>query len=197
MDEEARPDENGRVSEHPDHDEHPEPWPVEARETVFTCPWLSVHRETVRRPDGERSDYYLGDAGGDAIAVVAEHDGRLVLVSEYRPKLHQRILGCPAGGIEDDESPVDAARRELREETGYEAGTLRVLQSYWPTASVEMRRYVVYATDLEQVGAEPEDTEFIDVVELPVEEALERARENGVPGWFLTSLLIARDDGVL
>lgn len=174
-----------------------EPWPVEDRETVFRSPWLSVHREAVRRPDGEVADYYLGDDGGDAVAVVAVRDGHVVLVSEYRPKIHQHVLACPAGGIEDGESPVEAARRELREETGYDADDLRVLQRYWPSVAVEMRRYVVFATDLTPVGATPDEGEFIDVLELPVEDALDRAREDDVPGWFITSLLVARDDDLI
>jgi ADP-ribose pyrophosphatase len=175
----------------------PEPWPIDARETVFESPWLRVHRESVIRPDDSVGEYYFGDVGGDSVAVVAKRDGQLVLVSEYRPKLHQRILSCPGGGIADGESPIDAARRELREETGYAAGDLTVIQRYWPTVAVKMRRYVVFATDLEQVGDSLDDAEFIDVVELPVEEAFERARADDVPGWFVTSLLLAREDGHL
>lgn len=184
-------------SRHEDPSVPDEPWPVEARETVFESPWISIHRERVRRPDGERDDFYLADPGRDSVAIVAEHDGSLVLVSEYRPKLGQRILSCPGGGIGDGESAVDAAKRELREETGYLAGDLQVLQRYWPSVSLSMQRTIVFATDLEPVGADPDEGEFIDVVELPVPEAFDRARSDDVPGWFLTSLLVARDEGVL
>lgn len=178
-------------------DRSDEPWPVEDRETVFRSPWLSVQRESVRRPDGELADYFLGDVGGDSVAIVAEREGELVLVSEYRPKIHQRILSCPGGGIDEGESAIEAARRELLEETGYEAGELEIVQRYWPTIAVEMRRYIVFATELTATGDTPDEGEFIDVVHLPVEDALALAREDDVPGWFLTSLLVARDDGLI
>lgn len=193
MDESAGDADSGKPTGHTAE----EPWPVEECETVFTSPWLSVHRETVRRPDGVTGEYFRGDTGGDSVAIVAVHDDHIVLVSEYRPKIRQRVLSCPGGGVTGGESPIEAASRELREETGYEAGELQVLQTYWPTVAVSMRRSIVYATDLEPVGTDPDDGEFIEVVELPIEEAFERAREDDVPGWFLTSLLVARDDGLL
>lgn len=177
--------------------DHPEPWPVEDAETVFECPWLAVERETVRQPDGAADDYYHIDLGGDAVVVIAETNGQLVLVSEYRPTLGERLLTLPGGRIEDDASVVAAARRELREETGYRAREIQILQTYRPTSVVRKTRHIVYASGLDAGTAAPDEAEFIDIRHVPVEDAFERAREDGAAGWFLTSLLVARDDGLL
>lgn len=193
--EDETPPETGDPLPSPTADQ--QPWPVEDAAIVFECPWLSVERETVRRPDGETSEYYHLDPGGDAVAIVAEHNGDLVLVSEYRPTLADTILTCPGGRVEEDISIEAAAKRELREETGYSAGTIEVLQSYRPTSTIRYTRHVVYATDLEPGPAEPDDGEFIDRHHVPVADAFEYAREDGAAGWFLTSLLVARADGLL
>lgn len=174
-----------------------EPWSVEATETVFECPWLSVEHEAVRRPDDVVDDYYHLDVGGDAVVIVAENDGEIVLVSEYRPTLRDRLLTLPGGRVEDDTSIEEAARRELQEETGYSAGHVEILQSYRPTSTIRYTRHVVFANDLVAGDPEPDDGEFIDIRHVPVADAFEYARQDGAAGWFLTALLVARDDGLL
>lgn len=174
-----------------------EPWPVEDAETVFECPWLTVTHEAVRRPDGPVDDYYFADPGCDAVVVVAEHEGDLVLVSEYRANLQTRLITVPGGRADEGGSIVDAARRELEEETGYDAGRVEILQSYYPTSAMRYRRHIAFATDLSPGESDPDDGEFLDVYHVPIEDAFELAREENVAGWFLTALLVARDDGLL
>lgn len=68
-----------------------------------------------------------------AAAVVAEHQGRLVLIRQYRPAVEEELWELPAGKIDAGESPEAAARRELTEETGYEVGPLSLIAQYFPS----------------------------------------------------------------
>lgn len=96
------------------------PWAVEAARTVYRNPWLRVHEDRVRRPDGTLGRYGVVEVG-DAVAVAALSPGGLWLVRQYRPSWRRRVWELPCGGIGRGERPLAAARRELREETGLTA----------------------------------------------------------------------------
>jgi 8-oxo-dGTP pyrophosphatase MutT (NUDIX family) len=96
------------------------PWAVEAARAVYRNPWLRVHEDRVRRPDGSLGRYGIVEVG-DAVAVVALDRGAVCLVRQYRPSWRRRVWELPCGGIQAGERPLAAAKRELREETGLSA----------------------------------------------------------------------------
>ena len=96
------------------------PWPVERTRDVYRNPWLRVHEDRVRRPDGTAGKYGIVEIG-DAVAVVALAKDSLCLVRQYRPSWRRDIWEVPCGGIHRGERPLQAARRELREEAGITA----------------------------------------------------------------------------
>lgn len=100
------------------------PWTVEASRDVYRNPWLRVHEDRVRRPDGSLGRYGIV-AVGDAVAVTALCPGGIWLVRQYRPSWQRRVWELPCGGIERGESPLAAAKRELREEAGLSARSWR------------------------------------------------------------------------
>ena len=122
---------------------------------------------------------YVRRAGSTGVAVIVPitDDGRLVLVEQYRPVVHKRVIELPAGLVGDiegrrEESMADAATRELEEETGYSAARMELLLE-GPIAVGVSDEVVSFfrASGLRRVGAGGgDDTEDITVHEVPLGE---------------------------
>jgi ADP-ribose pyrophosphatase len=113
------------------------PWKVLERTPVYRAdPWFAVERQKVELPDGRViPDYHritLPDCAG---AVVQVEDGRYLAQRQYRHGPGRVCLTLPGGALNAGESPVDGAKRELREETGYEAREWKALGSYTMNAN--------------------------------------------------------------
>lgn len=101
------------------------PWRVESSEPVLEERYLEVWRERVTTGSGfSIPDYHLIRSPSWAAAICLTRDRNLVMVRQYRHGHEALSLEFPAGIVEPDEEPLEAARRELIEETGYEAETL-------------------------------------------------------------------------
>jgi ADP-ribose pyrophosphatase len=91
---------------------------------------LTVHSEHVRLPDGREIEDYLQFRTPDfAVVVALTEDGHIICERQYKHGPRRCILSLPAGAIEEGESPLAAAQRELLEETGYAGGEWQFLSS--------------------------------------------------------------------
>jgi len=117
-------------------------------------PWLRVVEQTVRLPDGEViDDYLLAEAPDYAIIFPVLPDGRILAVEEYKHGIGRVIWQLPAGILEPDEDPLLGAKRELLEETGYEAGEWQAMGSFYDDSNRGMSLgHYFFATDLKQVA---------------------------------------------
>ena len=93
------------------------------RVTLYKSPWVNLHRDRVVMPNGHIVEqYHLVDFERSAVAVIVEDgEGRILMERVARYPTQSVTWELPAGGIEENESVVEAAAREVREETGYDA----------------------------------------------------------------------------
>ena len=107
-------------------------WVVESTTSILRRePWIEVFEEHIRLPDGRLVDDFYSIRLPDFVVVApVTEDGRLVLVRHYRHGPRRVTHSLPSGFIEGAESPGEAAKRELLEETGYAAGEWSALGSY-------------------------------------------------------------------
>ncbi len=150
------------------------PWTRLSRRTAYENPWITVYHDEVLRPDGRPGVYGVVHFRNRAVGVVAlDERDRVLLVGQYRYTLSVYSWEIPEGGAPDGEDPLEAARRELREETGYTAERWELLLRAHLSNSVSDEEAFCYlATDLRAGKASPEGTERLQVRWLPLREAL-------------------------
>jgi len=108
------------------------PWHTESSRTILDLPpWFSVVKDTVKLPNGRIvNDYYRIEAPDYVLVSARRDDGCILMERHYKQCLGRFILTSPAGGVGDGEVPLEAAKRELLEETGFEADIWTSLGSF-------------------------------------------------------------------
>jgi ADP-ribose pyrophosphatase len=109
-------------------------WETLDSETDYTCPGFDVVRDEVRLPDGTETDFHYVSEPPSVVVLPFTEDGDVVVIEEWRQAVNRVNYGLPAGGLEAEDVDIDAAaKRELAEETGYEAAAIEHLATYEPT----------------------------------------------------------------
>lgn len=111
----------------------------------------------------------------DSVVIVAvKYNGNILLVEEERPVINKDTLACPAGLIEENEKPVEAAHRELEEETGYRAEKMTFLRKTYTSCGYSNEaQYFYLAENLYVTEQRPDPNEFIAVKEYTPQEVME------------------------
>jgi ADP-ribose pyrophosphatase len=115
---------------------------------------------------------------GAVVVLPLLDSNRVVMLRQFRPGPLEWVYELPAGTVEVGEDPAETARRELLEETGYEASRVELLFKAYPSPGTSTEvMYMYLATGLRYVGARPERGEFLEVVVVPLDKAIEMVRE--------------------
>jgi ADP-ribose pyrophosphatase len=155
---------------------------------------FTIRRDYLKTPDGRETKFEIVEHGGSVVIVPVDADGNMLFVRQYRHAAGMDMLELPAGTRDGDEPFDKCAAREIREETGMEAGKLTYVGSFYlaPGYSTEYMG-VFLATDLKHNPLEADEDEFLSLEKIPVKEALKMAERGEMPdAKSLAALLMAR-----
>lgn len=156
-----------------DAEESLNPWETVSTRVVYDNPWIKVREDAVVRPDGRPGIYGVVHFKNVAVGVLAVEDGDVYLVGQYRYTLERYSWEIVEGGCPEGEDTLDAARRELEEETGMRARDwVRMGESHLSNSVSDELAVWYLATGLEQGEPRPDGTERLQVRRVSLEEAL-------------------------
>lgn len=169
------------------------PWKRISRETVYENPWISVTHDNVKTPAGTDGIYGVVHFKNLAIGIVAlDSEDHIWLVGQTRYAMNSYSWEIPEGGAPLNELPLEAAKRELEEETGLRARHWQKILSMHLSNSVSDEEALVYlASDLEQGRTRFEETEDITVKRLPLSDALVMVEQGEITDAISVAAILA------
>lgn len=153
-----------------------------------------IRRDFLKTPDGGETHLEIVEHGGSVIIIPVDEHGNILFVRQYRHATGKHLLELPAGTRDGDEPFEECAAREIREETGMQAGRLVKIGEFYlaPGYSTEFMG-IFLATELKHNPLEPDADEILHVEKFPARQALEMAERGEVPdAKSLAALLLAR-----
>ncbi|MDT8859841.1 NUDIX hydrolase [Alkalihalobacillus sp. MEB130] len=139
---------------------------------VYKGKIINLEIQEVELPNGKTGSREIVKHPGAVAVVPVTKEGNIVLVKQFRKALNKTIVEIPAGKLEIGEDPLQSAMRELEEETGYKTENLEFLLSFYTSPGFADELIYLYFTDDLQAGmTNMDDDEFLDVLEVSLEEA--------------------------
>jgi len=170
------------------------PFKLIRSEPLFKGRAFAIRRDYMQTPDGRETKFDIVEHGGSVVLIPINEKGNLLFVRQYRHAAGKDLLELPAGTRDGDEPFEECAAREIREETGMEAGSLVKVGEFFLAPGYSTEFMVVFlAINLKHNPLEADDDEFLQLEEIPVRAALEMAERGEMPdAKSLAALLLAR-----
>lgn len=154
-----------------------------AVKTTYLGKVFYVTKDTARLEDGKAVQRDVVHHSGGVCVVPLTEKGTVLMVKQFRYPMQQVTLEVPAGKLEKGEDPADCGKRELREEAGRTCGKYTSLGKLFPTPAYDTEVIHMYLAQELSAPEEQEldEGEFLDVTELPLEEAVQMVMNNEIP----------------
>ncbi|MGF0039178.1 NUDIX hydrolase [Peptoniphilaceae bacterium SGI.131] len=141
-------------------------------ESIYEGKIIKVRVDTVELPNQCYAKREIVEHSRGVGMVALTEDKEIFLVRQFRKPIEDMIYEIPAGLVEANESLQEAANRELQEEIGYRANKLQLITEAYPSPGFTDEKFSLFlATDLVESKLNLDDTEFIEVIKLPLNEA--------------------------
>lgn len=140
-------------------------------ERIYEGRILNLRKDKVSVKDNKTSYREIVEHNGGVALAAVTPEGKMVMVRQYRKAAEKAVLEVPAGKIEKDEDHQLTAERELKEETGYSAGKIEYITSFYSSIGYSTEViYLYYATELTPGETEFDDNEAIEILEYDLPE---------------------------
>ncbi len=179
---------------------HQNNWKTLTDEVVYENPWLKLHHRDVINPAGKPGIYGLVSFRNKAIGIIPlDDEGNIYLVGQYRYTLGEYSWEIPEGGGPLGEEPLEAAKRELKEETGLKAEKwIKIARIHTSNSATDEEGFLYTAEGLSQYETELEDTEDISVKKVTLVEAVDMVMRSEITDSLSVCgiLMVARIKGI-
>lgn len=139
-------------------------WHTKSKRVVYQNPWITVREDAVVFPNGREGIYGVVSMA-NTVAVIARREETICLIRQYRYTVGKDSWELPSGHVLSGEAPVQAGKRELREEAGLTAERWQDLGFVHPALGIiNSRRHIFLAEDVQEVPTRHEDSEYDMVV---------------------------------
>jgi len=170
------------------------PFELIRSETLLQGRAFKIRRDYLKTPNGRETSLEIIEHGGSVVLIPIDDDGNLLFVRQYRHAVGKDLLELPAGTRDKDEPFEECAAREIREETGMQAGKLQKVGEFYLAPGYSSEFMVVFlATGLKDNPLDADDDEFLEVEKIPLKQAIQMAERGDIPdAKSLAALLLAK-----
>ena len=143
---------------------------------------LNLRVDKAELPNGKTAVREVIEHSGGVTVAAMTKEGELILVRQFRYPYSETVLELPAGKLDPGESPLEAGKRELLEETGAVAGQYTDLGRFYPSPGYCGEIIYMYAaTDLVFFAQNLDDDEFLEIEKIPFDRVMQMIKNNEIP----------------
>jgi len=157
------------------------PWKIEESTRKYKSPWIEVYEDKVIQPNGDPGIFSTVKMKQGVCVLPIDDNGYVYLAKEFQYAVGKDCINASCGGIEDGEVPIDAAKRELKEELGIEANEWTKLGVVNPfTSQINAPMHLFLVKSLNFTKPSPDETEQIEMVKVKFEKAVEMVMDDKI-----------------
>lgn len=153
----------------------PTPWKTRSSRAIYANKWLRLREDIAELPDGRTTIYGVVSTGSCVGVLPFVDDNHVLMIRQYRYVFGEnQRWEMPTGGVHADETPEQAAQRELAEEIGYHAAQLEPVSTFYTSKSVvEEVAHIYLGYELSPATLPPDETEFFEQAIMPFDDVLD------------------------
>ena len=148
---------------------------------IFDGKVIKIYKDLVQCPNGNNSYREIVKHHGGVCILAIDKDNNVFMEKQYRYAYDEVLYELPAGKLEENEVPLDAAYRDFEEETGYKAINLKSLGVMYPTCGYSNEIiYLFFTNDFIKTSRHLDDDEEIEIIKMPLNEIIDYINDNTI-----------------